>query len=150
MGAQVAVVFQQASRLTSRQARAVLKGVEGVDGVRAHLVPVEELDEGSYGWTALDRADAIVFGAPTYLGSVPERFRRLRQASAKRPWGNKIAAGFTCAGSLSDGEGSGLDELARIASDHGMDWLAAPRAGGDAESAELLGRTLAERVVART
>ena len=123
MGIEVAVVIQSASQLTARQAAEVLKGVGRIEGARAQLLDVDALGEGAYEWTALDKADAIVFGAPTYLGAVPAGFRKLRDAAAKRRgWKDKIAAGFTCAGSLVE-DGAGLRQLASIAEQHGMVWV---------------------------
>jgi len=140
MGIEIAVVIQGASQLTARQAQALLQGVGRVKGARAHLLDVEELAEGAYEWTALDKADAIVFGAPTYLGTVPAGFRRLREASAKRrAWKDKLAAGFTCTGSPSE-EGAGLRQLASIAEQHGMVWVDP----SDARDPETLGYCIAE------
>ena len=47
-------------------------------------------------WQALDRADAIVFGAPTYMGSTAARFDLfLEEASSRwdtQHWADKLAA----------------------------------------------------------
>ena len=75
MGIEVAVVIQSTNLLTARQAAAVLQGVGKVEGARGQLLDVEALAEGAYEWTTLDKADAIVFGASTYLGAVPAGFR---------------------------------------------------------------------------
>ncbi len=123
MGIEIAVVIQGASQLTARQAQALLQGVGRVEGARAQLLNVDDLGEGAYEWTTLDKADAIVFGAQTYLGSVPSGFRKLREAATKRrPWKDKLAAGFTCTGSPSE-DGAGLRQLASIAEQHGMVWV---------------------------
>jgi multimeric flavodoxin WrbA len=140
MGIEVAVVIQAANRLTARQAAAVLQGVCKVEGARAQLLDVDALREGAYEWTALDKADAIVFGASTFLGAVPAGFRKLREMSAKRhSWKDKLAAGFACTGSPSE-EGAGLRQLASIAERHGMVWLGR----GDGDDAEALGLRVAE------
>jgi NAD(P)H dehydrogenase (quinone) len=49
---------------TQKLAEAVHAGADA--GATARLIAVGELDDA--GWAALDAADAIVFGAPTYMG----------------------------------------------------------------------------------
>jgi len=144
MTVEVAVVFQASSQLTAHRAKSVIDGVGRVEGARAHLLDVAEFGQGAYEWTALDKADAIVFGAPTYLGAVPAEFRRFRAASARRRWTNKLASGFTCPGSVKEDVSIGLQLLAAIAEQHGMWWVDSdPAAGG-----EELGRLIAEAAVA--
>jgi NAD(P)H dehydrogenase (quinone) len=63
---------------TARQAEAVKKGVEEVAGAEALLLTVEEAQAR---WDELAAADAIVFGAPTYVAGASARSRRSR----KRP-----------------------------------------------------------------
>jgi NAD(P)H dehydrogenase (quinone) len=139
MGIEVAVVIQSANPLTARQAAEVLKGVGRIEGARAQLLDVDALGEGAYEWTALDKADAIVFGAPTYLGAVPAGFRKLREAAKRRRWKDKLAAGFTCTGSPSE-EGAGLRQLASIAEQQGMVWVDP----SEAADGETLGLRVAE------
>jgi NAD(P)H-dependent FMN reductase len=140
MGIEVAVVIQAANSLTARQAAAVLKGVGRIEGARGQLLDVDALGDGAYEWTALDKADAIIFGASTYLGAVPAGFRKLREAATtRRCWKDKLAAGFACTGSPSE-EGAGLRQLASIAEQHGMVWVD-PSEAGDAET---LGLRIAE------
>jgi multimeric flavodoxin WrbA len=139
MGIEIAVVIQSANQLTARRAKAFVEGVGRVEGARAQLLDVEDLGEGAYEWTALDKADAIVFGAPTYLGAVPAGFRRLREAATRRRWKNKLAAGFACTGSP-DEDGAGLRQLAGIAECHGMLWVDP----SEAPDPETLGLRIAE------
>lgn len=139
MGIEIAVVIQSANALTARRAAAVLEGVGKVEGARGQLLDVDALGAGAYEWTALDKADAIVFGASTYLGAVPAGFRKLRDIATRRPtWKDKLAAGFACTGSPTE-EGAGLRQLASIAEQHGMVWMP-----GEAGDAEALGLRIAE------
>ena len=50
-------------------------------------------------WAALNAADAIVFGSPTYMGNVSWQFKRFADATSKawftRAWQDKLFAGFT-------------------------------------------------------
>ncbi len=53
----------------------------------------------------IDAADAIIFGAPTYMGSVSAPLKAFMEASSKawmeQRWKDKIAAGFTNSGAQS-------------------------------------------------
>ena len=148
MAVEVAVVIHAANHITARQAEAVLQGIGRVEGARAQLLSVDDLREGSYEWTTLDRADAIVFGAPTFLGAVPAGFRRFKEASQRRPanrlWKDKLAAGFTCSGSLIENEQAGLAQLASIAAQHGMQWVGPEAGDDDADGVASLGQRVAE------
>jgi multimeric flavodoxin WrbA len=50
-------------------------------------------------WTALDAADAIIFGSPTYMGMASWQFKKFADATSKRwftsAWKDKVAGGFT-------------------------------------------------------
>ena len=68
--------------------------------IQANLVQVDQ--EGNIAetdWDTLDTSDAIVFGAPTYMGGVPWQFKKFADASSKRwftrAWSDKIFGGFT-------------------------------------------------------
>jgi NAD(P)H dehydrogenase (quinone) len=65
--AKVAVVYHSTYGHTKLQAEAVLRGVKSAAAVTGQLYTAKEaaarLDE-------LDTADAIIFGCPTYMGSM--------------------------------------------------------------------------------
>jgi len=50
-------------------------------------------------WATLDQSDAIVFGAPTYMGTAPWQFKKFADATSKKwftsEWQDKIFGGFT-------------------------------------------------------
>lgn len=73
---------------TRRLAQAVADGA-----APARLVNVEEIT--GEDWTALDAADAILFGTPTYMGSSAAGFEAFLEAAASRwedqLWADKIA-----------------------------------------------------------
>ena len=50
-------------------------------------------------WDDLAAADAIIFGAPTYMGGASGDFKKFADASSKpwsaQAWKDKIAGGFT-------------------------------------------------------
>jgi len=71
--------------------------------------------------------DAIIFGAPTYMGSVAGGFKAFMDETGElwleRRWANKIAAGFTCAVSTGGDKLNTLMQISVFAAQHGMIWV---------------------------
>ena len=97
--AKVVVVFHSGYGHTLRLAQSV---AEGAGGTLLAIDAEGNLPEG--GWDTLNGADAIVFGSPTYMGSVSWQFKKFADASSKawftRAWKDKLFAGFTNSASL--------------------------------------------------
>ena len=78
-------------------------------------------------WQTLDQSDAIVFGAPTYMGTAPWQFKKFADASSKkwfnRVWQDKIFGGFTNSASLNGDKQVTLIQLQTLASQHGGIWV---------------------------
>jgi NAD(P)H dehydrogenase (quinone) len=78
-------------------------------------------------WAALDAADAIVFGAPTYMGNVSWQFKKFADASSKpwfeRRWQDKVFGGFTNSASPSGDKQVSLIAFQTLASQHGGIWI---------------------------
>jgi len=121
---QIAVVYHSGYGHTKAQAEAVARGAESIPGTRVSLIPVAEAEARA---AEIDAADAVVFGAPTYMGSVSAPFKAFMDWSSKawfaRQWKNKIAAGFTNSGSQSGDKLNTLVQLAIFAAQHGMIWI---------------------------
>lgn len=117
----VAIVYHSGYGHTKVQAEAVARGAAKVAGTTVTLVPVEEVDAH---WDLLDAADAIIFGAPTYMGSASAQFKGFMDASSKHwgKWRDKIAAGFTNSASQSGDKLNTLVQLAIFAAQHQMLW----------------------------
>jgi NAD(P)H dehydrogenase (quinone) len=106
---------------TKRLAEAVHKGAAELPGVQATLLSVEEatarLDE-------LDAADAIIFGAPTYMGSMSAGMKQFLEVAAKKwftlAWKDKVAGAFTNSSSFSGDKLNTLIGLVINAMQHGM------------------------------
>lgn len=118
----IAVVFHSGYGHTLRMAQAV------ADGADAELVPIDadgNLPAG--GWDTLAAADAIIFGAPTYMSNVSWQFKRFADASSKQwlvqAWKDKIAGGFTCSAGLNGDKLATLQTLFGLAMQHGMVWV---------------------------
>lgn len=78
-------------------------------------------------WDHLDEAHAIIFGAPTYMGSPPWQFKKFADATSKkwfaRVWQDKVFGGFTNSASLNGDKQVTLIYLQTLASQHGGIWV---------------------------
>ena len=78
-------------------------------------------------WVTLDQSDAIVFGAPTYMGTAPWQFKKFADATSKKwftsAWQDKIFGGFTNSASLNGDKQVTLIQLQTLASQHGGIWV---------------------------
>ena len=97
-------------------------------GSRGRLLAIDA--EGNLpagGWEQLAAADAIVFGSPTYMGSVSWQFKKFADASSKpwysQQWKNKLAAGFTNSASMNGDKHSTLHYLITLSQQHSMLWV---------------------------
>jgi multimeric flavodoxin WrbA len=119
----VAVVYHSGYGHTAEVAKAVAHGANLVEGIRAKLIRVEDIEKH---WLDLDAADAIIFGAPTYMGSASAPFKAFMDASSKvwfkQGWKDKIAAGFTHSGSQGGDKYNTITQLFTLAMQHGMIW----------------------------
>jgi NAD(P)H dehydrogenase (quinone) len=122
----IAIVFHSEQGHTRRMAEAVKAGVEQVERAEALLLSVEQAQTR---WQDLARADAIIFGAPTYTGGPSAAFKSFQEASSRAVmirgmgWKDKLAAGFTNSGSRSGDKLATLIQLALFAAQHGMHWI---------------------------
>ncbi len=123
----IAIVYHSGYGHTARVAEHVRKGAADT-GADVTLHKAEDLASPDTGpWDDLADADAIIFGAPTYMGSASAPMKQFMDASSKAwftdAWKDKIAAGFTNSGSLSGDKTSTLGQFATLAAQHGMIWV---------------------------
>ena len=122
----LAVVYHSGYGHTARQAQAVARGADTAGDVEVTLVPVDDVEQH---WDLLAQADAIVFGAPTYMGSASAQFKTFRDATSRTVfakgglWRDKVAAGFTNSASRSGDKLATLQQLSIFAAQHGMHWV---------------------------
>ncbi|WP_010113172.1 flavodoxin family protein [Acinetobacter sp. P8-3-8] len=120
----VAIVYHSPYGHTAKVANHIAEGVKKV-GVQVHLMNVEHVD-----WDVLDQADAIIFGCPTYMGSLTSALKLFMEQSSKRwlarTWQGKLAAGFTNGGGLSGDKLAVLQQINLFAMQHGMLWSGLP------------------------
>ena len=124
----VAIIFHSGYGHTRNQAEAVRDGAAAVVGVTPVLIAIDQDGEITDAqWQQLDAASAIIFGSPTYMGSVSWQFKRFADASSKRwfnqVWKDKIAAGFTNSASLNGDKHSTLHYFMTLAMQHSMWWV---------------------------
>ncbi|MGO4303295.1 flavodoxin family protein [Cupriavidus sp. RAF12] len=123
---QIAIVYHSGYGHTARQAQAVARGAAGVPGAESLLISVDEIDQH---WDTLEGVDAIIFGAPTYMGSASAQFKGFMDATSRNvfakggKWANKLAAGFTNAASRSGDKLNTLQQMSIFAAQHGMHWV---------------------------
>jgi NAD(P)H dehydrogenase (quinone) len=121
---EVAVIYSSRYGHTKVVAEKVLAGIQSVAGVKGSIFTAEEaikqLDK-------LDAMDGMVFGSPTYMGSVASEFKAFMEASSgkwgKQMWKNKIAGGFSNSAGLSGDKLCTLEQLAVFGMQHGMIWV---------------------------
>lgn len=122
----VAVVYHSGYGHTARHAEAVARGAASAPGTSSLLIAVDEIDQH---WDALEQVDAIIFGAPTYMGSASGQFKTFMDATSRHVfgkggvWKDKLAAGFTNAASRSGDKLITLQQFAIFAAQHGMHWV---------------------------
>ncbi|BEU22923.1 MULTISPECIES: flavodoxin family protein [Paraburkholderia] len=119
----IIIVYHSGYGHTKKLAEAVLAGtLDG--GADARMIAVGELDDAA--WAELDAADAIIFGAPTYMGGPSADFKKFADASSKpwfaQKWKDKVAAGFTNSGSMNGDKFSTIQYFITLAMQHGMIW----------------------------
>jgi multimeric flavodoxin WrbA len=119
----IAVVYHSGYGHTKVVAESVAHGVEEA-GSNVQLIPVDEVDNH---WDDLASAKAIIFGSPTYMGSVSADFKGFMDKSSKvwgeQGWKNKLAAGFTNSASFSGDKLNTLIQMSVFAAQHGMIWV---------------------------
>ena len=118
----VIVVYHSGYGHTKRVAEYV------AEGAGAELLAIDA--EGNLpeaGWEKLAAADAIVFGAPTYMGSPSWQFKKFADATSKvwftRAWQDKVFGGFSNSASLNGDKQVSLIALQTLASQHGGIWV---------------------------
>jgi len=116
------VVYHSGYGHTTKQAEALAKGA-GADLIAINANG--EISESQ--WATLDAADAIVFGSPTYMGSVSWQFKKFADASSKawftQKWKDKIFGGFTNSATMNGDKHSTIHYFITLAMQHGGVWV---------------------------
>ena len=122
------VVYHSAYGHTARVAQAIVDGANQLENIDANLISVEHMDH--YKWEMLDQSDVLVFGSPTYMGSVTGQFKLFMDATSSRwmtrSWSGKLAAGFANSGGLCGDKLAALQQICLFSMQHGMVWSGLP------------------------
>jgi NAD(P)H dehydrogenase (quinone) len=129
----IAIVYFSKSDVTGQLAKAIAFGAKQEHGITVleHKIEGREILEGRFEneelFKALKLCDAIIFGSPTYMGSVSAQFKAFADASSEhwqsQEWADKVSAGFTTGTGLNGDQSSTLQYMATLASQHGMLWV---------------------------
>jgi len=121
MSARIVVVFHSGYGHTAKIAEAVAASSGG------DLIAIDA--EGNLpenGWEQLDKATAIIFGSPTYMGNVSWQFKKFVDQSSKvwstQGWKDKLAAAFTNSASVAGDKQTTMYTIFTMAQQHGMLW----------------------------
>ena len=131
----IAVVFHSGYGHTQKQAEAV------AIGANATLIAIDadgNITETQ--WEVLKNAKAIIFGSPTYMGSVSWQFKKFADASSKpwfgQQWKDKIFGGFTNSASMNGDKHSTLHYFITLAMQHSGMWVGTGLMPSNAKSAK--------------
>ncbi|MEO9575430.1 MAG: NAD(P)H-dependent oxidoreductase [Tateyamaria sp.] len=95
------------------------------DQTRAEVIDIEHMTADH--WALLDSADAILLGAPTYMGSTAARYGVFLEEAGERwmdlGWKDKLAGGFTVATFPSGDKLATLQRFSIFAAQMGMIWV---------------------------
>lgn len=137
----IAIVYHSGYGHTQKQAESLHAGAAAVADIDAELLAISSeggLTEAQ--WDTLAAADGIIFGSPTYMGSVSWQFKKFADASSKvwstQGWKNKIGAGFTNSASMNGDKLSTLHYLFTLAMQHGMVWASSGMMPSNSKAAE--------------
>ncbi|MCP3409086.1 flavodoxin family protein [Bradyrhizobium sp. CCGB01] len=135
----LAIAYFSISGTTEQLAHAVARGAAGMTEIALCRIAGDDIAAGRFQNEVLlqtiDRADAVAFGSPTYMGGPAAQFKAFADASSDRwsqqRWANKIAGGFTTGACASGDQLHTLSYLSILAAQHGMLWCGLDIPGGE-------------------
>jgi NAD(P)H dehydrogenase (quinone) len=117
----IAIVYHSEKGRTKEIASLIATGVE-MEGLNAYLMDCTQVD-----FARLNECDGIIFGCPTYMGSISAKFKTFIDSTGmiwqKQLWKDKVAAGFSNSSALNGDKLSTLYQLCIFAMQHGMIWV---------------------------
>lgn len=124
----IVVAYHSGYGHTAKLAEAVIEGARAAALATVTPVVIDAMGEvPASAWDDMTKADAIIFGSPTYMATVSWQFKKFADASSKiwasQAWKNKLAAGFTNSASMNGDKHSTLQYLIAFSMQHGMLWV---------------------------
>jgi multimeric flavodoxin WrbA len=124
----IAIIFFSGYGHTTKQAEAVRDGASAIAGTKVEFHQIDK--EGNVldsVMESLAKADAIIYGSPTYMGGPAWQFKKFADASSKpwfgQVWKDKIAAGFTNSASTNGDKFSTIAYFFTLSQQHGQIWV---------------------------
>ncbi len=119
----ISIIFHHHDSFSKEVAKYISSGASQ-EGVDCFLFSAEEATNKL---PEITNSDAIIFGSPTYFGSVASKIKAFMDSTTevwqKSLWKNKIAAGFTHSSALSGDKLNALIQMFIFAQQHGMIWV---------------------------
>lgn len=135
----IALVYHSGYGKTALIANKIAEGMKSVYK-DVEIIPVSELmDKESPKWNVLHNSKAILFGAPTYMGSASADFQKFAEISVgpwySQKWKDKFAGGFTTSSTPSGDKLHSLIRMFILACQHSMLWISTGSIAKDKENA---------------
>ncbi len=130
--AKIAIVYHSGFGHTKVIAERIARGAASLSEITGTLHAAESLtcsesDAQRAAWDDINSADCIVFGCPTYMGSVSAELKKVFERTGKlwgdQLWRDKLAAGFTNAAATSGDKLNAIQDIYHFAMQHGMIWV---------------------------
>ncbi len=129
----VSIIYFSGTGHNHLMAEAVASGAKQVAGAEVNLLRItgDQIKDGR--WSnddyaeKLAKSDAIIFGAPTYMGGAASQFKAFADWTGgvwfKQGWKDKIAGGFSHSGTPSGDKVVTLQYMFALSCQHGMIWV---------------------------
>jgi NAD(P)H dehydrogenase (quinone) len=124
----VAIVYYSGYGHTVKLAEAIQAGAASAAETHATLYRIDadgNLPDAA--WEEIARADALIYGSPTYMGGPAWQFKKFADASSKpwfsQAWKNKVAAGFTNSASVNGDKYATIAYFWTLSQQHGQIWV---------------------------
>lgn len=127
----VGIVYFSGSGTTAKAAESIIAGAAAAGATVLDLpISGEDITDGRWSndelAAKLDNCDAIIFGTPTYMGSISSQMKSFLDAMAPRwytqAWKDKVASAFTASSLASGDKSTTFFSLATFAMQMGMVW----------------------------
>ncbi|RYU91920.1 flavodoxin family protein [Mucilaginibacter terrigena] len=119
----IAIVFHSGYGHTRKAAELIAERFRAADA-EVHLVDSDAADKA---WGTLHTCDTIIFGCPTYFGTVSAGFKTFMERTGgfwyRQLWKDKFAAAFTVSSTLGGDKQNTLQTIAVFAAQHSMHWI---------------------------
>ncbi|MFD1796032.1 flavodoxin family protein [Paracoccus aurantiacus] len=122
----IAIIYFSGYGHTAKLAEAVIQGVRDAGATPVEIRIPEDGVITDADWAAIEAADGLIYGSPTYMGNAAWQFKRFADASSKlwmrQVLAGRVAGGFTVSASTVGDKGETMSWLMTFAQQHGQLW----------------------------